>query len=76
MTVKNIIGERIRLARIKANPRITQVELAARLQTMGLQVDQAAISRIESGAHEVTDMEVGKIAKALGVTVAWLFGEN
>ncbi len=76
MGTKNIIGERVRLAREISKPRITQVDLAARLQTLGLQWDQAAVSRIESGTHEVTDVEVAIITKALGVTAGWLFGEN
>ena len=76
MSSKNIIGERVRLARKKTKPPITQTDLAARLQTLGLQVDQAAVSRIESGSHEVTDVEVAMIAKALEVTVGWLFGES
>ena len=76
MSPKNIIGERVRLARKKAKPQITQMDLAARLQILGLPIDQAAVSRIESGSHEVTDVEVAMIAKALGVTVGWLFGES
>ena len=76
MSPRNIIGERVRLARKKANPPITQIDLVARLQTLGLQVDQAAVSRIESSSHEVTDVEVAMIAKALGVTVGGLFGES
>lgn len=76
MSPKNIIGEKVRLARKKTRPSITQNDLAARLQILGLQVDQAAVSRIESGSHEVTDVEVALIAKALGVTVGWLFGET
>ena len=76
MLPKNIIGERVRLARKMAKPPIAQVDLAARLQTLGLPMDQAAVSRIESGSHVVTDVEVAAIAKALGVTVGWLFGET
>lgn len=76
MSPKNIVGERVRLARKKANPAITQTDLAARLQTLGLPLDQAAVSRIESGSHEVTDIEIALIAKALGVSVGWLFGET
>ena len=76
MCPQNIIGERVRLARTKAKPPITQIDLAARLQTLGMQVDQAAVSRIESGSHEVTDVEVAIIAKALGVKAGWLFGES
>jgi len=66
----------VRLARKTAKPPIAQVDLAARLQTLGLPMDQAAVSRIESGSHVVTDVEVAAIAKALGVTVGWLFGET
>ena len=76
MLAKNIIGERVRIARKRVSPPITQVDLAARLQTLGFQIDQAAISRIESGSHEVTDVEVAAIAKVLGVSAAWLFGES
>ncbi len=76
MSPQNIIGERVRLARKKARPPITQIDLVARLQTLGLRVDQAAVSRIESGTHVVTDVEVTIIAKALGVKVGWLFGES
>lgn len=76
MLPKNIIGERVRLARKMARPLITQKDLAARLQTSGLPMDQAAVSRIESGSYVVTDKEVAAIARALGVTVGWLFGET
>jgi transcriptional regulator with XRE-family HTH domain len=76
MLPKNIIGGRVRLARKTAKPPIAQVDLAARLQTLGLPMDQAAVSRIESGSHVVTDVEVAAIAKVLGVTVGWLFGET
>ena len=76
MSPQNIIGERVRLARRQAKPRITQTDLAARLQTLGLQWDQAAISRIEAGMHVVTDVEVATIARALDVKVGWLFGES
>ena len=76
MDRRNIIGDRVRLARETAKPRITQNDLAARLQTHGLQLEQAAVSKIESGYREVIDTEVATIAKVLGVTVGWLFGEN
>jgi hypothetical protein len=33
-------------------------------------------SKIEMGYREVTDVEAKAIAEALGVTVAWLFGEG
>ena len=76
MDRRNIIGERVRLARETVKPKITQNDLAARLQTQGLQLEQAAVSKIESGYREVTDMEVVIIAKALGVSISWLFSES
>ncbi len=76
MARRNVIGERVRLARERAKPRITQVDLAARLQIEGLRLERAAISKIETGYREVTDVETLAIAKALGVTVSWLLGES
>jgi len=74
MARRNVIGERVRLARERAKPRITQVDLAARLQIEGLRLERVAISKIETGYREVTDVEAIAIAKALGVTISWLLG--
>ena len=52
----NISGERIKSARAKA--KLTQDQLAARLQVAGLQMGQMAISRIESGKRLVPDFEL------------------
>jgi len=76
MARRNVIGERVRLARERAKPRITQADLAARLQIEGLRLERVAISKIETGYREVTDVEAIAIAKALGVTISWLLGES
>ena len=76
MTGRNIIGDRVRLARKTANPPVTQLDLAARLQIQGLRLERAAISKIETGYREVTDIETVAIAKALNVPIRWLFGEG
>ena len=76
MARRNIIGERVRLARERAKPLITQADLAARLQIEGLQLERVTISKIETGYREVTDVEAMAIAKALGVTISWLLGES
>lgn len=76
MASRNIIGSRVRLARRRATPPITQGELAARLQVQGLSVERATISKIETGYREVTDVEAAAIASILGVTIGWLFGEG
>ena len=76
MARRNVIGERVRLARERAKPRITQADLAARLQIEGLRLERVAISKIETGYREVTDVEAIAIAKALGVTISWLLGDS
>jgi len=76
MARRNVIGERVRLARERVKPRITQADLAARLQIEGLRLERAAISKIETGYREVTDVETIVIARSLGVTISWLLGES
>jgi len=73
---KNIVGERVKLARKNAKPPITQIELVARLQTAGVRIDQSGLSKLENGTRPVTDREVVQIAKALKVDVGWLLGEK
>ena len=75
MEKKNIVGDRVKHARKKAKPPITQLDLLARLQLLGIKIDQSAISKIESGQRPVTDIEVVALAKALKVSVAWLLKE-
>lgn len=62
---KNVSGERIRELRIKR--RMSQSELAARLQVEGVILERDSISRIESGARFVADYELYIFAKILGV---------
>jgi transcriptional regulator with XRE-family HTH domain len=75
MPGRNIIGERVRMARRRASPRVTQADLAARLQVRGLRIDRVAITKIETGYREVTDVEAKAIAEALGVSINWLYGQ-
>ena len=69
---RNIIGRHVRQARKAAKPRITQRDLVARLQVLGVIIDQSGMSKIESGQRPVSDIEVVALAKALKVSVAWL----
>ena len=71
--MKNVVGSRIRDARRGKRHRVTQVELAARLQAMGLEIDQSAISKIENGERLITDMEIVAICRALGISPGSLF---
>jgi transcriptional regulator with XRE-family HTH domain len=69
---KNLVGGRVRQARKKAKPPITQSELVARLQVLGMKIDQPGLSKLEGGRRPVLDTEVVALAKALKVSVAWL----
>ena len=53
-------------------PPITQRDLVARLQVLGMVIDQSGLSKIESGQRPVSDIEVVALAKALKVSVEWL----
>ena len=72
---RNVVGKRVREARKQAKPPITQKDLVARLQVLGLKVDQSTISKIEQGIRTVFDFEVVALAKALKVSSAWLLEE-
>lgn len=62
----NICGPNI--ARFRMALRISQRELADRLQLIGLDVDKNAIQRIEAGKRFVTDIELIAISKVLNKT--------
>jgi transcriptional regulator with XRE-family HTH domain len=69
---KNICGDRVHEARCKL--RLTQSDLAARLQVNGIIMERDSISRIEIGTRFVADYELRELSKILGVTVNWLLG--
>jgi len=48
--------------------------LSGKLAAVGVQLDRAAVAKIENGHRRVYDYEVKALAKALNVKVAWLFG--
>ena len=69
---KNICGDRVHEARCKL--RLTQSDLAARLQVNGIILERDCISRIEIGTRFVADYELRELAKVLNVTVNFLLG--
>ena len=54
--------------------RLTQSDLAARLQINGIIMERDSVSRIEIGTRFVADYELRELSKILGVTVNWLLG--
>ena len=69
---KNLCGDRIHEARCRL--RLTQSDLAARLQINGIIMERDSVSRIEIGTRFVADYELRELSKILGVTVNWLLG--
>ncbi len=69
---KNICGERIHEARCKL--RLTQSDLAAKLQLNSIIIERDSISRIEIGTRFVADYELREMAKILRVSPLWLLG--
>ena len=69
---KNICGQRIKDAR--KVQKVSQSMLAARLQTLGVNIERDSISRIEIGTRFVADFELVALCKALNVTPEYLLG--
>ncbi|MBX4270330.1 helix-turn-helix domain-containing protein [Clostridium estertheticum] len=71
MNKRNIIGNKIKEFRVNAD--ITQEELTARLNILGLDIDRPMISKIENCSREIVDYEIKTIAEALKVSIEDLF---
>ena len=69
---KNISGDRTREARQKL--RLSQVDLAARMQVEGIMIERDSVSRIEIGTRFIPDYEIPLFAKVLHVSSDWLLG--
>jgi HTH-type transcriptional regulator, cell division transcriptional repressor len=73
---RNQIGKRVREARLRCSPPVSQEDLAGRLAAKGVSIDRSAISRIENKTRYLMDYEISAIARSLKVSVAWLFSES
>ena len=73
---KNIVGKRIAEARNSSKPQLTQDALSGRLARLGVQLDRAAIAKIENNHRRVLDYELKALGESLGVPVNWLLGEK
>ena len=63
----NICG--VKVAKLRKNLKISQRELADRLQLIELDIDKNAVQRIESGQRFVTDIELISLAKVFSVSI-------
>lgn len=72
--LNNICGNRI--YNLRKGLKISQRELADKLQLSGLDIDKNAIQRIECGKRFVTDIELVVIADVLNTSVDELLDDN
>ena len=70
----NLIGRR--LAKLRADKRWTQTELAARCQLLGWDASREMINHIEMQIRLVRDYEVVALAKALNVSPLALLAKS
>ena len=63
---KNIVFDRLKERRIELG--LSQEQLAARMQTMNVNMDQQMISKIEKNNRQVTDFELACLCKCLEIT--------
>ena len=71
---QNLSGDRVHQRRTTL--RMSQADLAARMQVNGVTIEREAISKIETGDRFVTDYELMVFAKVLNVSVQWLIGNE
>ena len=69
---KNICGERVKEARKRL--KLSQENLAAKLQLEGVNIERDSVSRIEIGTRFVADYEIVALCKILKVSPEELLG--
>lgn len=67
---RNLCGPRIRALREQAG--LSQEELMARLQLMGMDSERGVIKRIENGDRAVSDLELQLLARFFQVSYEYL----
>ena len=71
--LNNISGKNI--ARLRIKLKISQRELADRMQIVGIDLDKNAVQRIECGKRFVTDIEIKAFSKVFKVDYSILLEE-
>lgn len=70
----NVCGSNV--ASVRKNLKLSQRELADRLQLFGLDVDKNAVQRIEAGKRFVTDIELVALSHVLNISFTELLTEQ
>ena len=64
---KNVISKKLKFLRVQNG--LSQSQLAARMQTLGVNIDQQMISKIEHNTRFVTDYELACFCSILDVSI-------
>ncbi len=67
---RNISGDTIK--KLRKARKLSQQDLAARLQVAGISIERDSISRIENGSRFISDFELKAMAQILETTVNYL----
>ena len=70
----NVIGPRLRASRELCG--LTQDQVAAKCQVLGLDLTRGTLAKIESQVRAVSDHEIPFLAKAVGVSIEELFPDK
>ncbi len=71
---RNIVGAKVVWLRMERG--IKQKDLVAKLQSLGMDIGDTSMSRLEGQTRLVQDFEVVMLAKALDVSVEWLLKQE
>lgn len=72
--VQNVVGDKVKEYRLQQ--KLSQKDLAERLETYAIYICRGSISRIENHERTVTDYELRAIAKALKVSIYDLYEDD
>lgn len=72
--LNNVCGKNI--TKFRTAMKISQRELADRMQLVGIDIDKNAVQRIECGKRFVTDIEIVAFAKVFNVGYEELLNNN
>ena len=71
MTTINVVGTQVR--KLRKEQKLTQEQLSARCNVIGLDISRGTLAKIEAGVRQVTDAEIVQLAIALKVEESALF---
>lgn len=73
---RNLIGKRLREARISEKPPASLADISARLATIEMELGDNAIGKIERGERPVSDIQLVAFSYVLKVSPLWLLGKT